>query len=96
MTLFRLILVLFLAVAAGPAGADDGLHVSLATGDSYPPYTDEQLPYGGFATRVVMRVFQIADVRVDSVIWRPWNRVGLLTQELAVDAAFPYIVTPER
>ncbi len=70
--------------------------MSLATGDSYPPYTDEELPYGGFATRVVMRAFQLANVRVDSVIWRPWNRVGVLTQELAIDAAFPYIVTPER
>jgi len=74
----------------------EGLHVSLATGDSYPPYTDEDLPYGGFATRVVMRAFQVAGVRVDSVVWRPWNRVGVMTQELAVDAAFPYIVTPER
>ena len=97
---FLVLLLVSLAVPAWslavPAWADDTLHVSLATGDSYPPYTDEDLPYGGFATRVVMRAFQLAGVRVDSVIWRPWNRVGVLTEELEVDAAFPYIVTPER
>lgn len=95
------VLVLLVSVGLGtPVSAQDGsgngLHVSLATGDAYPPYTDESLPYGGFATKVVMRAFHLAGVRVDSVIWRPWNRVGVLTQELAIDAAFPYIVTPTR
>ena len=95
MTTVRGIFLLFLICAAGTAWGED-LHVSLATGDAYPPYTDEELAYGGFATRVVMRAFQLAGVQVDSVIWRPWNRVGVLTQEKQVDAAFPYIVTPER
>ncbi|RVU38964.1 transporter substrate-binding domain-containing protein [Hwanghaeella grinnelliae] len=103
MKLFRGMIVFLLLCMAGPVWGQDqtqnwdhDLHVSLATGDDYPPFTDERLPYGGFATRVVMRAFQSAGVQVDSVIWRPWNRVGVLTQESQVDAAFPYIVTPER
>ena len=73
-----------------------GLNLTLATGDDYPPFTGTELPGGGMAMRLVIRAFEEANVTVREVEWLPWKRGYELTRMGRIDGTFPYGWTRER
>jgi len=72
------------------------LKVDIATGENFAPFTDSKLPYGGMATRLVERSFELSDVSVNELKWFPWNRVYVFAKTGEIDAIFPYVWTEER
>lgn len=67
----------------------------LVTGNGYPPFTDERLPGGGLATRLVTAAFQRMGSEV-TVDWLPWKRGYVQTLAGQYVATFPYLDTDER
>ena len=68
----------------------------LITGDDYPPWTDQNLPHGGIATWLVFRAFKAAGYSVGEMLWMPWKRGFVETEQGNSDGAFPWIENPER
>lgn len=79
-------------LTAAPAPADT---IRLVTGNNYAPYTDENLPEGGFATDVVRRVLQSMGHEV-VVDFGTWSRAKELTARAEYYATFPWTYTEER
>lgn len=70
--------------------------LSLVTGNNYLPYSDEELPKGGLATKVVLQILRHADIDHDEPEFRPWVRGLTETESKNYDATFPYARTSER
>lgn len=83
----------WMAVGSVPATAFD---VTVATGDNYPPYTDQSLPDGGMATRLVKAAFDASALSMREVVWLPWARALEEARTVRVDATFPWLLNETR
>lgn len=66
----------------------------VATGE-WAPYLSEDLPHGGFATRICTAAFALAGIEV-TYKYLPWKRSYLATQSMKYDATLGWHKTPER
>jgi len=69
--------------------------VKLATGNEYPPFSDEKLKEGGLFTQIVKTVLKSANIN-STIEFVPWKRAETLTETGEFMAAFPYMKTVER
>ncbi len=81
------------ALLASSSGSQEPL--KLATGNGYPPFSDEALPGRGLATSVVEAILKDANVPYE-IEFVPWSRAEKLTADGRYVATFPYVKTPER
>ena len=84
---------IFLQTAAVSAGS---LTLTMATGDDYPPWTDQDMKHGGLATYLVLRAFEAQGHFVSEIQWAPWPRAYELTKRQRVDGTFPWGNTEDR
>lgn len=84
-----------LGVMVSSVHADGPAPLPLVTGYDYAPFSDDDLPDGGLATRVVQAVFDILEqpVEIEFLHWT-WGYEATLKGQYA--GTFPYIRSPER
>lgn len=68
--------------------------IPLVTGE-WPPYTSEKLDKKGFATEILVEVFQEMGKEVE-ITFYPWRRCEEMVKKGKVWATFPYAYTEER
>lgn len=86
------VLSMILVAVSVSAHADT---IKLASGNGYEPFSDEDLPGGGFATEVVREAFQAAGHSVN-VNFLPWKRGERLVKKGDRVGTFPYVKTDKR
>ena len=69
--------------------------VLLATGDNYFPFSDTNMPDGGWSSSIVKAVFKSLDLPVELDVL-PWPRAYKWSKELKYDGSFPYVYSEKR
>lgn len=83
-------------LTAGPAQAQAETTLSIRlSGQEYPPYIGERLPFNGIMSRLVTEAFARANVKV-SYVFYPNNRAISAVRNGAVDASLGWAPSAER
>ncbi|WP_025897753.1 substrate-binding periplasmic protein [Sneathiella glossodoripedis] len=69
--------------------------LSLATGNNFPPFADENLPSGGMVTEIITEIFKLSNIP-HTVIHLPWKRTYQEARVGVHDGIFPYYETEKR
>ncbi|ODN41959.1 substrate-binding periplasmic protein, partial [Piscirickettsia litoralis] len=70
--------------------------IKLATGNNYPPFSDESLPNGGIATQLVKEITRNMGISSIMIDFKPWKRGYQETLDHQYLATFPYGKNSER
>jgi polar amino acid transport system substrate-binding protein len=69
--------------------------LKLATGQSYSPYVDNNLPAGGWSVAIVQRALAFMSLRTEITIL-PWDRALKWTVEDKIFGTFPFVYSKKR
>lgn len=89
-------LTLAFAYGVNTTHANSPNPVRIIIAGDYPPWVDKNDPYGGIASYVVQRAFEIRNQPVAEIMFSPSRRSLTLTRAGYYDVSYPWGKTPRR